>query len=88
MSCIYAKEFELKFPSPLLFLPPPSPSPSFNESVEGIRDWLRQMDLSLKSKGVLEAQSQQGPSDATEELERMENLLKELFARRCVYFGV
>ena len=43
------------------------------------------MDLSLKSEPVLGAESQQGASDTTEELERMENLQKELLARRCVY---
>lgn len=71
---------------PLLSSPPPSPLLlSFNGCVEGIRDWLKQMDLSLKSEHVLGAESQQG---ASEELERMENLHKELLARRCVYLGV
>lgn len=62
--------------------------PSFNGSVDNIRDWLKQMDLSLKSEHVLGAESQQGALDATEELERMENLHKALLARRCVYLGM
>ncbi|XP_071335456.1 nesprin-1 isoform X2 [Trachinotus anak] len=55
---------------------------NFDECVEGIRDWLKQMELSLKSEPVLGAESQQGAPDTTEELERMENLHKELLARR------
>lgn len=75
--------------SPLLSSPPPSPLlPSFNGCAERIRDWLKQMDLSLKSEPVLGAESQQGASDTTEELERMENLHKELLARRYIYVGV
>ncbi|XP_040920912.1 nesprin-1-like [Toxotes jaculatrix] len=55
---------------------------NFDDCVEGIRDWLKQMELSLQSEPVLGAESQQGTPDATEELERMENLHKELLARR------
>lgn len=61
---------------------------SFNGCVEGIKDWLKQMDLSLKSEPVLGAESQQGATDTTEELEKMENLHKELLAKRFVYVGV
>lgn len=46
------------------------------------------MDLSLKRENVFGAESQQETSDATEELERMENLHKELLAKRFVYLGV
>lgn len=67
----------------------PLPSPcSFDDCVEGIRDWLKQMELSLKSEPILGAESQQGTPDTTEELEKMENLHKELLARRYVYVGV
>ncbi|XP_027140369.1 nesprin-1 isoform X4 [Larimichthys crocea] len=55
---------------------------NFNGCVEGIKDWLKQMDLSLKSEPVLGAESQQGATDTTEELEKMENLHKELLAKR------
>ncbi|KAG7239212.1 hypothetical protein INR49_029965 [Caranx melampygus] len=55
---------------------------NFDECVEGLRDWLKQMELSLKSEPFLGAESQQGAPDTTEELERMENLHKELLARR------
>lgn len=69
--------------------PPPTPVlHSFNGCVESIRDWLKQMDLCLKSEPVLGPESQQGVLDAAEELERIENLHKELLARRCVYVGV
>lgn len=61
---------------------------SFNGCVEGIKDWLKQMDVSLKCEPIVGAESQQGVSDAAEELERMENLYKELHARRSVYVGV
>lgn len=46
------------------------------------------MDLSLKSEPLLGAESQQEASDTTEDLERMENLHKELLERRCVYVGL
>ncbi|XP_039981906.1 nesprin-1-like [Xiphias gladius] len=55
---------------------------NFDDCVEDIRDWLKQMELSLKSEPVLGAESQQGAPDTTAELERMENLHKELLARR------
>lgn len=61
---------------------------SFDDTVEGVREWLKQMELSLKSEPVLEADSQQGTTDTTEELERMENLHKELIARRYVHVGM
>jgi len=60
---------------------------SFDDCVEGIRDWLRHMDLRLKSELSLGAESQQEPPDTTEELERMENLNKDLIARRSVPVG-
>lgn len=75
------------FASPFLSSPFPSPH-SFDDCVEDIRDWLKQMELSLKSEPVLGAESQQGAPDTTAELERMENLHKELLARRYVYVGV
>ncbi|XP_047184446.1 nesprin-1 isoform X2 [Scophthalmus maximus] len=55
---------------------------NFDNCVEDIRDWLKQMELSLKSEPVLGEESQHGAPDTTEELERMENLHKELLARR------
>ncbi|XP_041832720.1 nesprin-1-like [Melanotaenia boesemani] len=60
---------------------------NFNDSVEGIRDWLKQMDHHLKNESALGAESQQGSPDITEELERMENLNKDLLARRFAYMG-
>lgn len=68
----------LSSPFPLLL--------SFNGCVKGIRDWLKQIDLSLKSEPVLGAENQQGAADTAEELKKMENLHKELLARR--YVGV
>nr|XP_019953051.1 PREDICTED: nesprin-1-like [Paralichthys olivaceus] len=55
---------------------------NFDNCVEGIRDWLKQMALSLKREPVFGEDSQHGGPDTTEELERMENLHKELLARR------
>lgn len=49
-----------------------------------IRDWMQQMELSLRKEQVLGAESQQGASDATEQLERLENLHKEVLAKRFV----
>lgn len=49
------------------------------------------MDVSLKAEPALGAESQQGATDAAEELEKIENLHKELLERRyvqvshCVY---
>lgn len=60
--------------------------PSFNGCVEGIRDWIHQMELSLKKEHVLGAESQQGASDVTEQLERLENLHKQLLDKRFVDF--
>lgn len=60
--------------------------PSFNGCVEGIRDWMQQMQLSLKKEQILGAESQQESSDTKEQLERLESLYKELLAKRCVYF--
>ena len=60
----------------------------FDDTVEGVRDWLKQMEISLKSEPALEADSQEGAPDTTEELERMENLHKELLAKRYVHVGV
>lgn len=48
---------------------------------------MKQMDLSLKSEPILRSESQQGTPDTTEELDRMENLTKDLIARRFVYLG-
>lgn len=61
---------------------------SFNGSVDGIRDWLKQMDLSLKNEDVPGVESQRGASDAAEELERMDNLYRDLRARRCAHLSV
>ncbi|CAB1447010.1 unnamed protein product, partial [Pleuronectes platessa] len=55
---------------------------NFDNCVEGTRDWLKQMVLSLKREPVFGEESQHGAPDTTEELERMENLHKELLARR------
>lgn len=55
---------------------------SFNGAVDGIRDWLKQMDLSLKSENVPGVESQRGASDAAEELERIDNLYRNLRAKR------
>ena len=43
------------------------------------------MVLSLKREPVFGEESQHGAPDTTEELERMENLHKELLARRYVH---
>lgn len=48
---------------------------------------MQQMELSLKKEQVLGADSQQGASNATEQLERLEKLHKELLVKRFVYFG-
>ena len=56
----------------------------FDESVDGIRGWLEQVDLDLKKEPVLGVESPQGVPDSTEELERIENLHKELLSRRLV----
>lgn len=61
--------------------------PSFNGCVEGMRHWLHQTELSLGKEQSLGAESQQGASDAAEQLERLENLHKELLDKRFVYFG-
>ncbi|XP_029965559.1 nesprin-1 isoform X1 [Salarias fasciatus] len=55
---------------------------NFDDCVDDIRDWLKQMDLSLKSGPLLGTESQQGAPDSTEELEKMENLHRDLIARR------
>lgn len=47
---------------------------------------MQQMQLSLKKEQILGAESQQDSSDTTEQLERLENLHKELLAKRFVYF--
>lgn len=62
--------------------------PSFNGCVEGMRDWLHQTELSLRKEQNLGAESQQAASDAAEQLERLENLHKELLDKRFVYFGM
>lgn len=55
---------------------------SFNDNVGDVREWLQKMELSLTTEAAVEAESHQGAPDATGELERMENLHKELLARR------
>lgn len=60
--------------------------PSFNGHVEGIGDWMQQMQLSLKKEPILGAESQQDVSDTAKQLERLENLHKELLAKRFVHF--
>lgn len=60
------------------------PLPSFDDCVESMRNWLQQMDVSLKAEPALGAESQQGATDAAEELEKIENLHKELLERRYV----
>lgn len=59
---------------------------SFNCSVDGMRGWLKQMDLSLKS--LSEAGGQRGASDAAEELERIDTFYSDLRARRCAHLPV
>lgn len=61
---------------------------SFNGAVDGIRDWLKQMDLSLKSENVPGVESQRSASDAAEELERIDNFYKNLRARRYAHLSV
>lgn len=60
---------------------------SFSGSVDGIRDWLKQMELSLKNENVAGVESQRGASDAAEELERMDNFYRDLRARRCAHLS-
>lgn len=55
---------------------------SFNGAVDGIRDWLKKMDLSLKSENVPGVESQRGASDAAEELERIDRFYRNLRAKR------
>lgn len=91
ISCFYTNEFESNRNMALInsfFFFLPLFSHSFDDCVQGIRDWLKQMDLSLKAEPVLGGESQQGAPDTTEELERMEQLHKELTERRFVYEGV
>lgn len=54
--------------------------------MEGIRNWMQHMQLSLKKEQILGAESQQDASDSAEQLERLENLHKELLAKRFVHF--
>lgn len=61
---------------------------SFNGAVDGIRDWLKQMDLSLKSENVPGVESHRGASDAAEELESIDNFYRNLCARRCAYLSI
>lgn len=56
--------------------------------MDGIREWLKQMDLSLKSENVPGVESQRGASDAAEELERIDNFYRNLRARRCAYLSL
>lgn len=58
--------------------------PSFDDCVDGVRGWLKQMELSLRSEPALAAEDQEGAPDSTEELEKMENLHKDLLLRKCV----
>lgn len=60
--------------------------PSFNDCVEGIREWMQQMQLSLKKEQIPGTESQQAASDTTKQLERLETLHEELLAKRFVYF--
>ncbi|CAM9192469.1 unnamed protein product, partial [Lampetra planeri] len=61
---------------------------NFNDNVGDVREWLKKMELSLTSEAAVEAESQRGAPDATEELERMENLHRELLARRRLEWTV
>lgn len=56
--------------------------------MDGIRDWLKQMDLSLKSENVPGVEGQRGAPDAAEELERIDNFYRNLRAKRCAYLSV
>lgn len=62
------------FSTPLLF--------SFDDAVGGVREWLKQMGLGLNREPLVVADSQQGAPDTKQELERVENLHKELLERR------
>lgn len=47
---------------------------------------MQQMQLRLKKEQILGAESQQDASETAEQLERLENLHKELLAKRFEYF--
>ncbi|KAM4529485.1 nesprin-1 isoform 3-T3 [Fundulus diaphanus] len=55
---------------------------NFDDCVANTREWLKKMDLGLKSEPDTVTESQRGASDPTEELQRIENLNKELIAQR------
>ncbi|TWW68818.1 Nesprin-1 Enaptin KASH domain-containing protein 1 [Takifugu flavidus] len=61
---------------------------NLNGCVEDIRNWLHQTELSLRKEQSLGAESQQGASDAAEQLERLENLHKELLDKRRSIEGI
>lgn len=46
------------------------------------REWLKKIDLGLKSEPVVVTESQRGASDPTDELQRIENLNQDLIAQR------
>lgn len=52
--------------------------------MEQLRAWLQQIEESLKAEPALWGENHQGASDCSEQLERMEELHKELLSRRCV----
>ncbi|XP_067337447.1 nesprin-1 isoform X16 [Channa argus] len=55
---------------------------NFDDCVVGVRAWLKHMEFSLKNETALAMESKQGGLDTTEELQRLENLHKELVERR------
>lgn len=60
----------------------------FEGRVEGLRDWLEQMERSLKREHPLGGEEQPGVPDSTDELERVEEIHRKLLTKRfvCVVF--
>lgn len=56
--------------------------------MEGLRDWLEQMERSLKREPPLGGEEQPGVPDSTDELERVEEIHRKLLTKRfvCVVF--
>lgn len=57
---------------------------SLEVCVEELRDWLQQMDESLQKEATLCEASQPGVPDFSTQLKRVEEIHKELLARRFV----
>ncbi|XP_031656062.1 nesprin-1 isoform X1 [Oncorhynchus kisutch] len=54
----------------------------FEGRVEGLRDWLEQMERSLKREPPLGGEEQPGVPDSTDELERVEEIHRKLLTKR------